>query len=149
MVSVVQRLAHKPVELEMGVRLPSPTPMKSIIFDYYNTLYNPRTGKLFRGAIPLLEQLGSRFNLILITSGDNNRWQAIKELSLLPIFNQIILCKSKTKEVFSGFVNPETIIVGDRQDAEIDIGKFLGANILLVRPEIENPIKTIRKFLKP
>jgi FMN phosphatase YigB (HAD superfamily) len=122
--------------------------MKTIIFDFYNTLFNPQTGRLFDGTTGMLRLLNKQYKLVLITSGGKYRYQLINKLSLFPDFSQIIICKIKKADVYAGFISSNSVVIGDRIEEEIKIGKYLGAKTLLVNPDSENPITTIKRFLK-
>jgi FMN phosphatase YigB (HAD superfamily) len=122
--------------------------MNTIIFDFYNTLYNPKTERLFRGTYPLLFRLRKKYNLVLITTGTSNRWETITNLRLFPIFSQILICKQKNISLFKDLITSNSILIGDRQEEEILIGKKLKSRTILVNPDNENPIITIKKFLK-
>lgn len=139
------------MEPKMGVRLPSPTLMKRvIIFDLYNTLYNPITGKLYRGSFPLLENISRFYQLLLITTYSPLRKRQVRNLKINPYFKNIIICKRKNLKVFRRLINKPKhfLIIGDRIEEEIAIGKKLKVETLLVNPKLENPITTIKKYLK-
>lgn len=124
--------------------------MKTIIFDFYNTLYNPKTRRLFRGTRPLLSALKSRFSLVLVTSGSLNRKQELDRLQLPRFFRFVVLCRQKNRIIFRRFIrkSQDTLIIGDREEEEILIGKRLGSPTLLVRPQLESPIATITSFIE-
>jgi FMN phosphatase YigB (HAD superfamily) len=122
--------------------------MKTIIFDFYNTLYNPKNGQLFRGSLMLLKKLKRNSKLILISTETSDRQNELTRLGLIPFFNQIILCKQKNLPLFQRLFSPGTLIIGDRLEEEISIGKKLKLKTLLVDPKMENPIISIRKYLR-
>lgn len=123
--------------------------IKQIIFDYYNTLFDPKSGSLFDGTETLLTTLlkrGSELNLI--TTESKNRLIEIKQIRIDKYFTKIIISKKKTKSIFANIIyDPsKTLIIGDRIEEEIKIGKSLKTKVLLVNPLNENPIDTINKL---
>ncbi len=123
---------------------------KQIIFDYYNTLFNPKTGLLFYGVLEFLESLiEGKYTLNLITTEVKGRSAQIKSFGLNTYFSKILIVKQKNKSVFNKLIqNPATtLIIGDRFEEEINIGKSIGTRTLLVKPTKENPVKSINEYL--
>lgn len=127
---------------------------KLIIFDYYRTLYNPETGRLFSGIKRLLYKLflNSENTLILITTFNLKRKKQIKSLNLNKYFKEIILCKQKEliiyKDIMNKYPSNAVVVIGDREEEEIKIGKKLNVKTIHVNPNFENPYSTIKKQLK-
>lgn len=122
-----------------------------LIFDFYNTLYNPRTKTLFRGTIPFLCQLKKMYQLSLITTGGQNRKQLINKLGIAEYFFRIVICPRKSPKVFLKLIEKSSnaLIIGDREEEEIYIAKLLKLSYIQVKPRLENPIKTITRQLLP
>ncbi len=122
---------------------------RQLIFDFYNTLYNPQTGRLFCGVISYLEKSKKANLLVLITAGGSKRRNLISSLKINKYFSQIIICKKKSVQVFESAIGKKlpAIIIGDRQDEEIVIAKYLNISYIIVNPLLENPIKTIERKL--
>lgn len=123
---------------------------KQIIFDFYNTLYNPKTGKLFRGVYKLLSDLRKNYRLCLITTTSKDREEQINRLKIKKYFAKIILCQGKTITIFKKVTKqfPNTIVVGDREEEELLIAKSLQLEAILINSFLENPCFSIRKSLK-
>lgn len=119
-----------------------------IIFDFYNTVYNPKTEQLFRGIPSLLTQLKLQYQLILITTYSPDRKKQLSQSKLNQYFSKIIICPQKSSLVFKRFARDSTtIVIGDRQEEEINIAQALGLQFIKVSPKLENPVETIRKKL--
>jgi len=120
-----------------------------IIFDFYNTLYNPKTNVLFMGIPTLLRQLQPVYRLILVTVEGKSRQLQISKLSLNKYFSKIIVCPQKSVFVFQKLLREKsnTLIIGDRAEEEITIAQTLKLQFIKVNPELENPAKTIRNQL--
>lgn len=123
---------------------------KQIIFDFYRTLYNPETNKLFRGILPLLKQLSNEYRLVLISTASSKRTEEVKNFIPKGLFAKIVLCAEKNLKNFKllSLDYKETIIIGDRIEEEILIGQRLRLRTVQVNPGQENPSKTIKKALK-
>lgn len=120
-----------------------------IIFDFYNTLYDPKTRALFVGTPTLLDQLKKEYRLILVTTSGQNRKRQVNKLGITRYFSEIIICPRKSLKLFLELIknNPDTTIIGDRKEEEISIAKLLKLSYIQVTPQLENPIKTITKRL--
>lgn len=127
---------------------------KLIIFDFYKTLFNPETGKLFDGIKEILIYLSPKIPLFLITVGNKERKNQIKKLNIDIYFKKIIYCKKKNEKIFNKLlvknnVSPkESIIVGDNEEEEIKIAKNLGIEIIKINYKKENPYESIKRGLK-
>ncbi|OGM11505.1 hypothetical protein A2Z22_00450 [Candidatus Woesebacteria bacterium RBG_16_34_12] len=123
--------------------------IKLIIFDFYKTLYNPKTNSLYRGTYSILKILSSKYSLVLISSSNYRRKLLISRLDIKKYFKKVIVVNQKTESVYRK-LKPQmiqTLIIGDRTEEEILFGKNLGCKTLQVNPDIENPIETIKKKL--
>lgn len=122
---------------------------KVIIFDFYNTLYNPKTGRLFRGSISLLKKLSNRYRLILVTTYSSERKKQIQNLRIMQFFNPTVICRIKTMLVYQKIISQfqSYLIIGDNLEEEIAIGRKLSVDTLVVDPSLENPILTIKKYI--
>lgn len=120
-----------------------------IIFDYFNTLYNPLTKRLFPGTVTFLLELKEVADLYLITTENSSRKAEIINFGLNPYFKKIIFCIKKEPLTFSKLLKRKSrvVIVGDRIDEEIAIAKELNTPFVLVNPNKENPILTIKRRL--
>lgn len=123
---------------------------KQIIFDFYNTLYNPKTEKLFKGSLTLLSKLKRKYRFVLVTTYSPKRLNQIAGLKLISLFQLIIICPKKDINIFKdlsiGF--DETIIIGDRKEEEIFFAEKLNLRFLLVNPKLKNPYGVINKSIK-
>jgi FMN phosphatase YigB (HAD superfamily) len=122
---------------------------RQIIFDFYNTLYNPKTKKMFRGSFVLLKKLSQDYKLILVTTFSPERVDILVKLNLDNFFSKIIICPQKNQSIFKKLKRQsnETIVIGDREEEEIAFGLNLGLTVIKVNPNLENPTITIRKSL--
>lgn len=62
----------------------------------------------------------------------------------------MVVCREKNVELFKRYVSSpsRTLIVGDREESEISIGRRLNTRTLLVNPQQENPMTTISRYLE-
>lgn len=105
--------------------------MKTVILDWKRTLYDPENLKLLEGALQLLKFLKShKIKTILIGKGGNDMMHEVQRLKVSNLFsNMIFIGDKKTTSEFKPYVtkNPkDTLVVGDRVRAEIEIGNSLG-----------------------
>ncbi|HEX8964973.1 MAG TPA: HAD hydrolase-like protein [Patescibacteria group bacterium] len=112
--------------------------IRSVIFDWKNTLYDPESKQLLPGAIELLNLLKKEeISLMLISKGSSEMMGEAQGLGITEFFTKIIfLATPKTIESFKEFITPdpkETWFVGDRLDSEIHIGKQLHATTVWVK----------------
>lgn len=120
-----------------------------IIFDYYNTIFNPKTQALFPGTPRLLLDLKQKADLYLITTRNKKRKSEIIKLGIRSCFTKIIFCIKKKPSLFKKLLKDKglVVIIGDRIDEEISVAKKLNYPFILVNSEKENPIVTIKKKL--
>jgi FMN phosphatase YigB (HAD superfamily) len=118
---------------------------KQIIFDFNNTLYNPKSGKLFPGIKRLLRNIQEKCFLVLITTSSPERLLEISNTKISKYFNLIIIIKKKGKAIYQQIAidKSQTVIIGDRLDEEIAIAKQLGIPFIIINPLIQNPCRTI------
>ncbi len=102
--------------------------MKSIIFDYNRTIYNPEEGIVFPGSLEILQKYkDAGFVLFLVAKGGIDRKNQIKDLNIEHFFKKIIVHPEKTKDDFIDAMNEcaeKTVffVVGDRVKKEIRFG---------------------------
>jgi len=123
--------------------------MKTIIFDFYKTLYDPKKEYLYEGVVELLLILSNKYRLILMSTGGIERLNVIRKLNIRRYFLKTLIVKRKTIDYFNEVIfDPnQTLIIGDRIEEEIRIGKKLGCKTLRVNPDTENPVITIQRNL--
>ncbi len=112
--------------------------IKTIIFDWKRTLYDPDTKSLIDGVLDLLEFIKSKgVPMILIGKGADEMHEEVDRLEVRRYFKNIVFAEGeKDINVFKGFVstNPkETVFVGDRVRSELEIGNKLGATTIWVK----------------
>lgn len=100
----------------------------NIIFDFNRTLFNPETGSLYPGALPLLRALATRHTLFLMSKRESGREHLLEELGIESCFKKALFVEQKTKEDLSSLVDgaKNTLVVGDRIKREITLGNQLG-----------------------
>jgi len=84
--------------------------------------------------------------LVLITTNSNDRLNQINRLKIKPFFNEVIICTKKTPEIFEETINKystmlrkiKTVVIGDRLEEEIKIGRKLKTMIVCVK-NVANP----------
>ena len=111
----------------------------SIIFDWKRTLYNPDTSTLIDGAVEVLNYF-SRHNvpMFLIGKGQQEMYDETKRLDVAKYFQDILFIEgSKDPNDFMKYMNlsyPErTIVIGDRINSELAVGKKVGARTIWVK----------------
>lgn len=113
--------------------------MKTCIFDWKRTLYNPDTRRLIDGATELLDYLhGQVGTLILVGKGSDDMRDEVQRLGLEAYFTDIrFRTGDKDASLFAGLVDPvsplDTTFVGDRIRSELAVGNSLGATTIWVR----------------
>ena len=112
--------------------------IKTIIFDWKRTLYNPDSKTLTPGAVEILEFLkGKNVPLILIGKGGEDMNNEVERLGVRKYFKSIIFAEGeKDVRVFTKCISkvaPETIFIGDRVRSELEIGNRLGATTIWVK----------------
>lgn len=112
--------------------------IERIIFDWKRTLYDPSTGSLLPGAGDVLQTLSERpLDLILIGKGGTDMDDALDTLGVRSYFSAVHFVPGKSNELFGQYISREspqsTLVVGDRAQGEIAIGKRLGASAIWLR----------------
>lgn len=113
--------------------------MKTIIFDWKRTLYNPDDKTLIPGTRELLEVLQIKnIPLILIGKGSNEMYDEVERLGIKDFFTQIIFREGpKDPNIFHQFIQEdkpkETIVIGDRVRSELALGNSLGATTIWIK----------------
>lgn len=133
--------------------------IKTIIFDWKRTLYDPDTKSLMDGVLELLEFVKSKdISMILLGKGGDDMYEEVDKLKVRKYFKDIVFAQGdKDINVFKTFVttNPqETVFVGDRVRSELEIGNNLGAITIWVKQgkfatedpenEYQEPIFTVK-----
>lgn len=114
--------------------------MKTYIFDWKRTLYDPDTHVLIDGAIELLNYLHqvSGTRLILVGKGSDDMHKEVVRLGVNDYFTDIKFQEGdKDTALFADFVDKfeprKTIFIGDRTRSELAAGNSLGAVTIWVR----------------
>jgi len=108
--------------------------IKGIIFDFNRTIYDPEKNALTEGVIELLEDLSSRFQLCLLSSGDKiERRKQISALGLDKYFKDIQVNEGEKQESHfqmclrvMDLKASEVAVIGDRIAGEIRVGNQSG-----------------------
>lgn len=132
--------------------------IERIIFDWKRTLYDPSEKTLLPGAEQVLRELAEQsFDMILIGKGQDDMDEVIDALDARKYFRVVHFVAAKSDELFGRYIPPEkpetSLVVGDRAQGEIAIGKSLGARAIWVRsgqfsdemplPDVPPPDETI------
>lgn len=111
----------------------------SIIFDWKRTLYNPDDSTLIDGAIDVLNYF-SRHNIpmFLIGKGQQEMHDETNRLNVAKYFQDILFVEgSKDPNDFMKYMNlsfpSRTIVIGDRINSELAVGKSVGAITIWVK----------------
>lgn len=112
--------------------------MKTYIFDWKRTLYNPEKRVLIDGAVELLNYLAYGNRLVLVGKGDDGMRAETERLDVTQFFADIQFVEGEKDAVmFSALIDkahPErTIVIGDRTRSELAVGNLLGARTIWVR----------------
>lgn len=103
--------------------------MKTTIFDFNRTLYNPDTNRLMPSALTLLRNLKKRGSILqLISRKEAGRQQIIDKIGIAKYFNTVLLTDQKDKADFTKLAgsSKSVFVIGDRIQEEITIGNQLG-----------------------
>lgn len=112
--------------------------IKTIIFDWKRTLYDPDKKELIPGAKKLLTFLKPKeIPLILIGKGKEEMLFELERLKIKDFFTKVIFEKEKNIDLYLPFIdkiNPQnTILIGDRARTEIETGIKLGTTTIWLR----------------
>jgi len=126
---------------------------KSIIFDFNRTIYNPDNKELFSDSVSILRILKSiGLKLGLISSGNIDRKELIRNLGLLSYFDWWKVVPKKEAKHFLGFVdsfnfkNNEVLVVGDLITSEIKIANKLGMKTVWLK---KGKFTNVRSLIVP
>ena len=107
--------------------------LKTVIFDFNRTLYDPDKGELENYATQMLDYVKSKgYQLILYGKGDEKRQNLISEVGIEKYFKEILLLDEKSLETFQKLVKrnnisvPQSYSIGDRIKNEIIISNQAG-----------------------
>ena len=114
--------------------------MKTIIFDFNKTLYNPETDALYADAMMTCEMLRSRgYRLLLLSQQKSERSELITKMGLSTVFERVVLTTIKDissfERLLDGLEVVSVTVVGDGLDREIRIGSELGYRTIFVDRE--------------
>lgn len=137
--------------------------MKTIIFDWKRTLYDPDEKNLIPGAIELLNFLKHKnIPLVLIGKGTQEMHDEVKRLGIKKYFTYILFREGvKDPNMYIPFIDnnfpKDTIFIGDRVRSELAVGNSLGATTIWVKqgkfageePESENQKPTFTVLSLP
>ena len=127
--------------------------MKTVIFDWKQTLYDPDKKALINGAVEVLEFLkDEKVPMVLIGKGSHDMHAEVKRLGVKDYFKHINFREGpKDPSLYSSFVKKrapkETIFVGDRVRSELAVGNSLGTTTIWIKQgefaseEPENPME--------
>ncbi len=128
--------------------------IKTIIFDWKRTLYDPDQKTLIAGAKNLLEFIKSKnIPMVLIGKGGDEMDEAVSRLGVKGYFKKIIFAEGmKDPRMFmpyiSGDDSKKTLFIGDRVRSELEIGKKLGVTTIWVKQgkfALEEPLNKDQK----
>ncbi len=138
--------------------------MKTVIFDWKQTLYNPEQKNLIEGAADILTYLKNKgMYLAVIGKGNVDMYDEVERLGVKQYFNHVAFREgTKDAELFEEIVNKEgadqTIFIGDRVRSELEVGNSLGCRTIWVKqgkfadelPENKNqePTYTVNSLLE-
>jgi len=109
-----------------------------IIFDWKRTLYDPEAKILLPGALEVLDSLSKYdIKLIMIGKGTEGMDEALDACNVRQYFAAVHFVDAKSDELFERYIDKthpdRTLVVGDRAQGEIAIGKGLGAKAVWIR----------------
>lgn len=130
--------------------------MRTMIFDWKQTLYNPEEKKLIDGAVDILSYLKDKgVYLAVIGKGGDDMYDEVARLGVKEYFDHIAFREgTKDAGLFTEVVDIEgpaqTVFVGDRVRSELEVGNSLGCRTIWVKqgkfanelPENKNQIPT-------
>lgn len=113
--------------------------MKTCIFDWKRTLYDPQTHGLIDGALDVLKWLQSQqAKVVLIGKGTQDMYDEVDRLGVKAYFSYIHFREGpKDISLYTQFIDiprpKDTVIIGDRITSEISVGNSLGATTIWIR----------------
>ncbi len=125
--------------------------VKTFIFDWKRTLYDPEHKQLIAGAVQLLAYLAGQSTSVLVGKGDDTMRQEVERLGVGSYFSAITFEeRAKESSLYIKYVDTErpenTIFIGDRTRSELAVGNQLHARTMWVRQgkfrdeKPENPV---------
>lgn len=124
-------------QLEVLIQLWLNKMIKTIIFDWKRTLYDPDKRMLIDGALDLLQNLKKKnISMILVGKGGHEMTEEVNRLGVGKYFNKIVFAEGeKDPEVFKSLIKneKECVFIGDRVRSELEIGKRLGATTIWIK----------------
>jgi FMN phosphatase YigB (HAD superfamily) len=114
--------------------------VKTVIFDWGRTLWDPDQGDFFLGAEELLNDLSARYQLILVSLASKGEEEIIRRRQILAdrgfekYFAEIVFVPSEKDEAYASvfrkynFIPNEVVIVDDRMIRGIAWGNRVGAH---------------------
>lgn len=113
--------------------------MRTIIFDWKQTLYSPDEKKLIDGAIEILAFAKDKgLYIAVVGKGGDDMYDEVERLDVKPYFNHTAFREGdKDPGLFADVVavnGPgETVFVGDRVRSELQVGNSLGCQTVWVK----------------
>jgi FMN phosphatase YigB (HAD superfamily) len=112
--------------------------IRTVIFDWKRTLYDPDDKVLIPGSRELLDALRSKgMQMALIGKGDEDMHAEVERLGVKEYFSHISFREGvKDDALFSEHMSKdphETLFIGDRIRSELAVGKRLEAQTMWVR----------------
>lgn len=113
--------------------------MKTLIFDWKRTLYDPETKSLINGAVDILTFLREKgIYLAVVGKGDTDMYEEVERLGVKDYFSHVAFREgTKDTDLFEEVVNREgsdqTVFIGDRVRSELEVGNLLGCRTIWVR----------------
>lgn len=113
--------------------------MKTFIFDWKQTLYDPDNRQLIDGALDVLEFLKAKpTRMVLFGKGSQDMHAEVQRLGVAIYFLHINFTEGpKEPMLFEPFVDEEfpedTVFIGDRVKSELVVGNSLGATTIWIK----------------
>ncbi len=130
--------------------------IKTIIFDFNRTIYDPELDLIENKTINLLRYFKSKnIKLALITTYEKNRNKKIIQLKLNKYFDLIKITREKTVNDFLDTLlklsskPKDTVVVGDYLKDEINIGNILGLTTIWLKKGKFSNVSPENKFETP
>lgn len=113
--------------------------IKTAIFDWKRTLYDPESKTLISGAKEILEMFSNRkIPMYLIGKGEKEMYEETERLKVNKYFNKIKFVEGeKNPEYYRPYIDElkpsQTVVIGDRACSELTAGKSLKTTTIWVR----------------
>ncbi|MFA7310170.1 MAG: HAD family hydrolase, partial [Candidatus Paceibacterota bacterium] len=114
---------------------------KAVIFDFIRTLYDPVTTTLYPGVRGMLEDLGSRQQLILYSRKDHSRSELLRSTGIEHHFKTAYFVEKKDAKSLKRILNENDlspdrcIVVGDMVTSELAAANELGIDTVWFRQQ--------------